>query len=268
MDDNLRPVNSVLPNKGALPGKVALITGGASGIGRATALLFADEGAAVAVVDVDQSGGQAVVRTITAAGGRAIFLAADVSQAADCQALVQQTVAQWGSLDILFNNAGIIRRASVLETTETEWDRVMAVNVKSIFLLSKYAIPIMDRAGGGVIINTASGWGLVGGPQAASYCASKGAVVLLTKAMALDHGPQNIRVNCLCPGDTDTPLLHSEAKQLGQPSQHFLTQAAQRPLQRLGRPEDIAQAALYLASETSAFVTGTSLVVDGGGLAG
>jgi NAD(P)-dependent dehydrogenase (short-subunit alcohol dehydrogenase family) len=286
MDDNTVPVDGVLwgegtwrdkvtlrdkgalRNKRALRNKVALITGGASGIGQATALLFAGEGAAVAVVDIDQSGGQAVVQAIITGGGRAIFIAADVSQAADCQAAVQQTVTEWGSLDILFNNAGIIRRASVLKTTEAEWDRVMAVNVKSVFLLSKYAIPVMARAGGGVIINTASGWGLVGGHRAASYCASKGAVVLLTKAMALDHGQQNIRVNCLCPGDTDTPLLHSEAEQLGQPSQRFLAQAAQRPLQRLGRPEDIAQAALYLASDASAFVTGTSLVVDGGGLAG
>ncbi len=268
MDDNHVPVDSVLQNKGTLLSKVALITGGASGIGRATALLFAHEGAAVAVVDIDQPGGQAVVQAIIAAGGRAIFIAADISQVADCQAVVQQTVAEWGSLDILFNNAGIIRRASVLETTETEWNRVMAVNVKSVFLLSKYTIPVMVQAGGGVIINTASGWGLVGGRQAASYCASKGAVVLLTKAMALDHGQQNIRVNCLCPGDTDTPLLRSEAEQLGQPGQHFLAEAAQRPLQRLGYPEDIAQAALYLASEASAFVTGTSLVVDGGGLAG
>ncbi len=256
------------PARGVLQGKVALITGGASGIGRATARCFARAGAAVAVMDLDSAGGQTVVQAITADGGRAIFVAGDVSQAADCQGAVQQTVAELGGLDILFNNAGLIRRASILETSEAEWDRVMAVNVKSVFLLSKYAVPIMAEAGGGVIINTASGWGLVGGRQAASYCASKGAVVLLTKAMALDHGEQNIRVNCICPGDTDTPMLRSEAEQLGQPGERFLSEAAQRPLQRLGRPEDIAQAALYLASDASAFVTGTSLVVDGGGLAG
>jgi NAD(P)-dependent dehydrogenase (short-subunit alcohol dehydrogenase family) len=181
---------------------------------------------------------------------------------------VQQTVGELGGLDILFNNAGIIRRASVVETTEEEWDRVMAVNVKSVFLLSKYAIPVMAQAGGGVVINTASGWGLVGGRKAAAYCASKGAVVLLTKAMALDHCEQNIRVNCICPGDTDTPMLRDEARQLGESEEDFLTEAAQRPLQRIGKPEDIAQAALYLASDASSFVTGTSLVVDGGGLAG
>lgn len=231
-------------------------------------MLFARQGAAVSVVDLDEAGGRAVARTIVDDGGQAIFLRCDVSLAADCRRAVQQTVDQLGGLDILFNNAGIIRRATVLETTEAEWDQVMAVNVKSIFLLARYAIPFMAQAGSGVIINTASGWGLVGGRRAAAYCASKGAVVLLTKAMALDHGEQNIRVNCICPGDTDTPMLRDEAQQLGQPSERFLAEAAQRPLGRIGRPEDIAQAALYLASDASSFVTGTALVVDGGGLAG
>lgn len=253
---------------GDLAGRRALITGGASGIGRATALLFAREGAAVSVVDLDETSGQAVAQMIVDEGGKAIFVRCDVSRAADCQRAVQQTVSAFGGLDILFNNAGIIQRATLLETTEAEWDRVMAVNVKSIFLLSKYAIPVMDQGGGGVIINTASGWGLVGGRKAAAYCASKGAVVLLTKAMALDHAERNIRVNCICPGDTDTPMLRDEAQQLGEPYERFLAEAAQRPLQRIGRPKEIAQAALYLASDASSFVTGTTLVVDGGGLAG
>jgi len=250
-----------------LKGKVALITGGASGIGRATALLFAREGAAVSVVDVNEPEGQGVAQMITHDGGRAIFVHCDVTRAADCQLAVRQTVEKLGRLDILFNNAGIIRRASVLETSEEEWDRTMATNVKSVFLLSKYAIPIMAETGG-VIINTASGWGLSGGRKAASYCASKGAVVLLTKAMALDHGAQNIRVNCICPGDTDTPMLRSEAKQLGKREEQFLLESARRPLQRIGRPEEIAQAALFLASDASSYITGTALVVDGGGLAG
>lgn len=255
-------------SRGALNGKVALITGGASGIGRATALLFAREGAAVAVVDVNESEGKAVVQAIIDEGGQAIFMRCDVARAADCQLAVRQSVEKLGKLDILFNNAGIIRRASVVDTSEEEWDLVMTTNVKSVFLLSKYAIPIMSEAGGGVIINNASGWGLVGGRDAASYCASKGAVVLLTKAMALDHGAQNIRVSCVCPGDTDTPMLRNEAKQLGKPEKHFLVESAQRPLQRIGRPEEIAQAVLFLASDSSSFVTGTALVVDGGGLAG
>jgi NAD(P)-dependent dehydrogenase (short-subunit alcohol dehydrogenase family) len=253
---------------GVLTGKRALVTGGASGIGRATALLFAREGAALAVVDLDKAGGQAVARTIVDGGGRAIFLRCDVSLAADCQRAVGQTVDELGGLDILFNNAGIIRRATVVDTTEEEWDRVMAVNVKSIFLLSKYAVPVMARSGGGVIVNTSSGWGLVGGRRAVSYCASKGAVVNMTRAMALDHGAQNIRVNCVCPGDTDTDLLRDEARQLGQAEESFLAQAADRPLRRVGTPEEVAQAILYLASDRASFVTGTALVVDGGGLAG
>ncbi|MGB3904685.1 MAG: glucose 1-dehydrogenase [Anaerolineae bacterium] len=253
---------------GSLTGTRALIEGGASGIGRATALLFAREGAAISVVDLDEVGGRAVGKEIDHEGSRAIFVPCDVTQAGDCQRAVEQTVRDLGGLDVLVNSAGIMRRANVLETTEAEWDQVMAVNVKSVFLLSKYAIPVMAEAGGGVIINVASGWGLVGGPRAAAYCASKGAVVQLTKSMALDHGRQNIRVNCICPGDTDTPMLRDEARQLGEPMERFLAEAAERPLGRIGRPEDIAEAALYLASDASSFITGTALVVDGGGIAG
>lgn len=253
---------------GNLAGKRALITGGASGIGRATATLFAREGAAVVIADVDNVGGERVVQTIRDEGGQAIFIRCDVSQATDCQRAVKLTVDELGGLDILFNNAGIIRRANVVDTTEEEWDQVMAVNVKSIFLMSKYAIPVMEKAVGGVIINTGSGWGLVGGAYAVSYCASKGAVVNMTRAMAIDHGGDNIRVNCICPGDTDTGMLRNEARQLGVTDTEFLSEAAARPLRRIGRPEDIAQAALYLASDAASFVTGTVLVVDGGGLAG
>lgn len=251
-----------------LANKVALITGGASGIGRATALLFAREGAAVVIADMNAQAGQAVASEITKTGGRACFESADVTQAADCRRVVERALRTFGKIDILFNNAGIIRRATVLDLSEEDWDRVMAVNVKSIFLLSREVIPHMQKAGGGSIINTASGWGLAGGAKAAVYCASKGAVVLLTKAMAVDHGPQKIRVNCICPGDTDTGMLRSEAQQLGEANDHFLAEAAKRPLGRVGSPEEIAQAALYLASDASSFVTGTALVVDGGGLAG
>jgi NAD(P)-dependent dehydrogenase (short-subunit alcohol dehydrogenase family) len=251
-----------------LKDRVALVTGGASGIGQAIALLFAAEGAAVAVVDIDEAQGQSTVDQLGTVGARAIFVQCDVTQPGECQHAVQRTVETLGSLDILVNGAGIIRRASALDTTEAEWDRVMAVNVKSVYLMSKHALPVMLEAGGGAIVNIGSGWGLVGGRNAAAYCASKGAVVNLTRAMALDHGGQQIRVNCICPGDTDTPMLRDEARQLGQQETEFLVEAADRPLGRLGRPEDIAQAALYLASDASAFVTGTVLVVDGGGLAG
>lgn len=250
-----------------LAGKVSIITGGASGIGRATALLFAREGAAVVVADVNQDAGQRVSEEIARSGGRSFFHVTDVTRAADCRLLVERAIGEFSRIDILFNNAGTIRRATVLDLREDEWDRVMAVNVKSIYLLSRETIPHMEKQGAGSIINTASGWGLAGGGKAAVYCASKGAVVLLTKAMAIDHGPR-IRVNCICPGDTDTGMLQAEASQLGEATDRFLADAAKRPLGRVGTPEEIAQAVLYLASEASSFVTGTALVVDGGGLAG
>jgi NAD(P)-dependent dehydrogenase (short-subunit alcohol dehydrogenase family) len=248
--------------------KVAIITGGASGIGRATALAFARNGMSVVIADVNQGAGKQVEREITSGKGRAIFEKADVTCATDCHRVVQRAVESFGTVNILFNNAGIIRRATVVTTTEEDWDKVMSVNVKSVFLMSREVVPIMAAAGGGVIINTASGWGLVGGAKAAVYCASKGAVVLLTKAMAVDHGPENIRVNCICPGDTDTAMLRNEAEQLGENTGQFLAESGRRPLGRLGKPEEIAQAALYLATDASSFVTGTALVVDGGGLAG
>jgi NAD(P)-dependent dehydrogenase (short-subunit alcohol dehydrogenase family) len=251
-----------------LSGKIALITGGGSGIGRATALVFSREGAVVVVADLNVPAGEAVATEITQAGGRAIFEPADVSRAVDCRRLVDRAIREFGRVDILFNNAGIIRRATILDLNEDDWDRVMAVNVKSIYLLARGVIPHMQKAGGGSIINTASGWGLAGGAKAAVYCASKGAVVLLTKAMAVDHGPQKIRVNCICPGDTDTGMLRAEAAQLGEANEHFLAEAAKRPLGRVGSPDEIAQAVLYLASDASSFVTGTALVIDGGGLAG
>jgi NAD(P)-dependent dehydrogenase (short-subunit alcohol dehydrogenase family) len=256
-----------MPGK-QLDGKTALITGGASGIGRVTALLFAREGATVSVVDLNQEAGEEVAREISAAGGRAIFEHADITRAAECRHVVERTVREFGGIHILFNNAGIIRRASVLELSEEDWDAVMAVNVKSVFLMSREVVPIMAKTGGGSIINTASGWGLAGGPRAAAYCASKGAVVLLTKAMAIDHGKQNIRVNCICPGDTNTAMLRSEARQLGEPEDRFLADSARRPLGRVGTPEEIAQATLFLASDAASFITGGAVVVDGGGLAG
>src|SRR6202049_1910756 len=217
-----------------LHGKTAIITGAASGIGRATALLFASEGAAVVIADVNELGGRAVADEIARGGGRSAFEPGDITRAADCQRVIERAVRDFGGIHILFNNAGIIRRASVVELSETEWERVMAVNVKAIFLMCRGVIPIMASAGGGSIINTASGWGLAGGPRAAVYCASKGAVVLLTKAMAIDHGPQKIRVNCICPGDTDTSMLRNEARQLGEQEDRFLAEATKRPLRRVG----------------------------------
>lgn len=255
------------PTTRTLAGRRAIVTGGAGGIGRATALLLAEHGAAVAIVDRDGPGGRAVADEIEAAGGRAIAVSADVTSADDCRRAVEAAVTAFGGLDILFNNAGIIRRADVVDTTEDEWDRVIAVNVKSVYLMSRVVVPVMAAGGGGAIVNTGSGWGLKGGPRAVAYCASKGAVVNMTRAMAIDHGPQNIRVNCVCPGDTDTAMLREEARQLGEPVERFLADAADRPLNRLGRPLDIANAVLYLVSDAASWVTGAVLVVDGGGLA-
>lgn len=253
---------------GRLIGKRALVTGAASGIGRATAELFAREGALVALVDIDTDRCRDVVGGILDSGGKAICISADVSQDAECRNAASQVIGAFGGVDILYNGAGVIRRATAVDLEEDDWDLVMDVNAKSVYLMSKLVIPNMVKQGGGVIVNTASGWGLVGGPQAVAYCAAKGAVVQLTRAMAIDHGPDNIRVNCVCPGDTDTPMLRAEAQQLEQSEADFLAEAAARPLQRVGTPEEIASAVLYLVSDASSFITGTTLVVDGGGLAG
>lgn len=249
-----------------LENKVAIITGGASGIGLATAELFAREGAAVTIADISPAGQQAA-DAINAAGGRALFVRCNVADAADCQTVVEKTVAHFGKLNVLFNNAGIIRRTTLLTIDEGDWDKVMAVNVKSVYLMSKFAITHMINAGGGSIINTSSGWGLKGGGNAISYCASKGAVTNMTRAMAIDHGAQNIRVNAVAPGDTDTPMLRNEASQLGQAIDSFLSESADRPLRRFAQPIEIAEAVLFLASDVSSYVTGAALLVDGGGLA-
>jgi NAD(P)-dependent dehydrogenase (short-subunit alcohol dehydrogenase family) len=250
----------------ALEEKVALVTGAASGIGRAIAQRFVREGAAVLFADLDESAGAAAAEEAVRAGGRARFMRTDVSQAADCAGAVEEGIAGFGALHILVNCAGVIRRATVTELSEADWDLVMDVNAKSVFLMSRAAIPHLAAVRGS-ILNIASGWGLAPGPRAAAYCASKAAVVLLTKAMAIDHGAQGIRVNCICPGDTDTPMLRQEARQLGQQDADFLAEAARRPLGRVGRPEEIADAAVFLASDAAQFITGTALVVDGGGLA-
>jgi NAD(P)-dependent dehydrogenase (short-subunit alcohol dehydrogenase family) len=196
-----------------------------------------------------------------------VGVVADVATEEGCRRLVDSAVDTFGGIDVLFNNAGVIRRADVVGTTVGEWDAVFAVNVRSIFLMCKLVVPIMASGGGGSIINTGSGWGIKGGSSAISYCASKGAVVNMTRALAIDHGSQGIRVNSVNPGDTDTRMLREEARQLGQDTEAFLAEAADRPLGRMGRPEEIAEAVVWLASDASSFVTGATLVVDGGGIA-
>jgi len=252
-----------------LGGKVAMITGAASGIGEATAKLFSREGAQVVVVDIDVEAGQSVTSSIREAGGEALFLEADLAQCEDARRVVERSVTTYGTVDILHNNAGILIFNNVVNCSEEEWDHVMAVNLKSAFLLSKYTIPEMMKSGGGSIINTASIGGLVGAENATAYAVSKGGMIQLTRSMALDYGPYNIRVNCICPGSTETPMLHHvwhiEGKSLGKDINGMRQTYMQgRPLRRIGTPEDIAYAALYLASDESKFVTGTCLIVDGG----
>ena len=248
-----------------LAGKSAIVTGAAGGIGRATALAMAAEGAKVAVVDLNPAGAQEVAEQIRAVGGEAVAIVADVASEPDIEAVVARTVEAFGTVNVVFNTAGIIRRTTVLETSVEMWDQVFAVNVRSIFLMCKHVVPVMAAAGGGSIVNTGSGWGLKGGGRAVSYCASKGAVVNLTRALAIDHGPQGIRVNSVNPGDVDTGMLRDEAQQLAQDTASFLAEAADRPLERMGQPEEIAAAVVWLASDEASYVTGAALSVDGGG---
>jgi NAD(P)-dependent dehydrogenase (short-subunit alcohol dehydrogenase family) len=250
-----------------LKDKVALITGGTSGIGEATALLFAREGAQVAITGRNPERGAQVVKRIEASGGKTTFIRADVSSASDCQRAVNETVQAFGRIDILFNNAGVYYPQTALECSEREWDEQIDVNLKGTFLMSKAVLPGMIAQKSGVIINNASGWGIVGGDHAVAYCASKGGVVLMTKAMAIDHGSQGIRVNCVCPGDVETPMLPADAKMRGLKWEDYLAGCANRPLGRVGTVEEIAKAVLFLASDDSSFMTGAALVVDGGGTA-
>ncbi|MDW0113080.1 glucose 1-dehydrogenase [Sporosarcina saromensis] len=249
-------------------GKVAVITGGASGIGLATARLFAKVGMKVAILDINESLVYEKAEELSNGGDSVAGYKCDVTSEEDCKKVTSEIVDRFGRIDVLFNNAGIITRKTVVDHTSEEWDRVINVSLKGVFLLSKYVIPVIEKSGGGSIINTGSGWGLKGGDHSASYCAAKAGVVNLTRAMAIDHGPSKIRVNSINPGDTDTPLLRGEAKQLNVDEEAFLkSSGVDRPLARIGTPDDIAKSVLFLASDLAEWMTGSSLVVDGGGLA-
>jgi NAD(P)-dependent dehydrogenase (short-subunit alcohol dehydrogenase family) len=250
-----------------LEDKVALITGGTSGIGEATAILFAKEGATVALTGRNEKRGRAVANQILQNGGKTIFIRTDVRKAAECRRAVDETLSTFGKIDVLFNNAGVFYPQTVLECSEEEWDLQLDINLKGTFLMSKFALPPMIQQGSGVIVNNSSGWGIVGGDRAVAYCASKGGVVLLTKAMAIDHGRQGIRVNCICPGDVATPMLPEDARLRGLKWEDYLAGCTNRPLGRIGTVDEIAKAVLFLASDDSSFMTGAALVVDGGGTA-
>ncbi|MDM8000781.1 MAG: glucose 1-dehydrogenase [Dehalococcoidia bacterium] len=252
---------------GKLADKVALITGAGSGIGRATALLFANEGARVVVADFVPQGGHETVKMIREAGGQALFVEVNVTKSSDVQRMIRSAVDEYGKLDVLFNNAGMQGKyIMTADLPEEVWDNIIATNLRGVFLGCKYAIPIMLTQGGGVIINTASSAGIMGLPGSQAYCASKAGVILLTKAAALEYADKNIRINCICPGGIVTPLAG-----IGKP----MTDVTSVPLfhqsqamRRFGQPEEVARAALYLASDDSSFVTGTALMVDGGWTAG
>ena len=256
-----------------LSGKVAIITGAGTGIGLGTAQLLSAYGAAVAVVDIDEEAGRQAVSDMKEAGRQAAFFRCDVTDEEQVEAAVAAVVETFGRIDILFNNAGVTVRKTVEDLTVKEWDFVLGVGLKGLFLFSKHVIPHMRAAGGGSIINSGSGWGLKGGDQAAAYCAVKGGIVNVTRAMAIDHGPDKIRVNSVCPGDTVTAMMIDEGYQTGAindqiSEEAFLKSCGEgRPLARIGQPEDIANAVLFLASDLSSWVTGTALVVDGGGIA-
>jgi NAD(P)-dependent dehydrogenase (short-subunit alcohol dehydrogenase family) len=245
-----------------LSSKVAIVSGGSSGIGRAIAQLYAREGAKVVVADISE--GKGTVTDIQNERGTALFVKTDVRTEAQVRALVDETVRSFGGLDIVCNSVGVELIRPLAETTEEEWNRILDTNLKGPFLVCKHALPHMMRKKNGVIVNIASQLGIVGLGGMTAYCASKGGLILLTKSMALEHAKYGIRVNCICPGAIDTPMLDREIHVTNDPDAARRAFVSKHPIGRLGTPQEIAQAALFLASDRSSFITGESLVVDGG----
>lgn len=248
-----------------MKGKVALVTGAASGIGLGISRFFANAGVSVAMFDINGDAGPA--RSAEIEGDSEFFLC-DVTDSDSCSCGVDAALERFGHIDVLVNCAGVARRNDVVGLSESDWDLALGVTLKSVFLMSKFVVPHMRRQGRGRIVNIGSGWSFKGGPKAVSYCAAKGGVWNMTRAMAIDLGPDNINVNCVCPGDVDTPMLKSECEQLGGVyDEKYREECSRRPIKRLGTPEDVAKSVFFLASDMSPWVTGSSLVVDGGGIA-
>lgn len=251
----------------SLDGKVGVVSGAASGIGLGVATRLAEAGAKVALFDLNLELGYVAENDMKQRGFEARFYDCDVTSNSSCRDAVNKTMSDFGRVDVLVNNAGVAVRKNAVDIAEDEWDLAVNVTLKGAYLLSHHILPHMISAGSGSVINTGSGWSLTGGENAVSYCAAKGGVLNLTRAMAIDHGRHNIRVNCVCPGDIDTPMLRSECAQLGEDPEEFMREAADRPLNRVGTPVDVANAVLFFASDMSTWVTGAHLVVDGGGIA-
>jgi NAD(P)-dependent dehydrogenase (short-subunit alcohol dehydrogenase family) len=262
-DNQLRGSAMTTNENGDFTGKVAFVTGGASGIGRAAALAFARAGAGVVVADVSEQGNQEMARLIEEQGGRAVAVRCDVTRAEDVKAALAKTVEAFGRLDFAFNNAGIEPRkpAPTAEYEEEEWDRIIDTNLRGVFLCMKHEIPLILKQGGGAIVNTSSGAGVIGIKGSPAYTAAKHGVIGLTRATALDYAAQNIRVNAVCPGYIDTPMM---GRFTGGTPEGRAKVIAEEPVGRMGKPEEIAAAVVWLCSDTAAFVVGHALVIDGG----
>lgn len=246
-------------------GKAAVVTGGASGIGKATAEKFLEEGARVAIIDLSEDSCKSASTELKQKGFDPVFITGDVSRHQDVKRMVGEAAQRLGGIDVLFNNAGILVEGTVEQVSEEAWDKIMAINVKGVFLMCKEVVPLMLRQGGGVIVNNASCSGLVGDRNAIAYNTSKGAVVLMTKCLALDYALKGIRVNCVCPGEIDTPMFRQEAKARNKPVEEYRKELCEyHPIGRLGVPREVANAVVFLASDDASFITGTAFSVDGG----
>ena len=247
-----------------LTGKVAIVTGGGAGIGRAAAIAIAHAGASTVVADIDPQAAQGVASEIIRSKGRALGLGVDVSSADDVSAMTRTAVEEFGGVDLLYNNAAIQINGSVTDLEEADWDRVFAVNVKGIYLCSRACIPHMRSKGGGAVVNAASIQGMASQKRVAAYGASKGAVIALTRSMALDYASDGIRVNCICPGSVDTPMLRGNAAAVGDPDDVLARWGSTHPIGRVARPIEIARLVVFLLSDQASFITGASYVIDGG----